>query len=104
MRRVWAFVKKWLWLPLLTFIAALFFRDSNKKWEKEKLKEAKGREKRIDELQKEREKIKVESVGDFEKVVEKHNEEIKQAKENVVPVTDPHDIADFIKGYPSKRD
>lgn len=103
MRKVGAFIKKWFWVPLLTFLAAFLFRGRDKKCEKEKLKEAKEREKRIDELQKGREKIKVEPVEDFEKVVEKHDDEIKQAKDNVNPLTDPNDIADFIKDHSSGR-
>lgn len=97
-------LKKWIWLPLLGFLIFIFalLTGRDKKWEKEKLSDIKDRQDRIDKLREEREKIELEPLEDFEKVVERHDEEMQQARGDVNPITDPDDIADFIKDYPSK--
>jgi F0F1-type ATP synthase membrane subunit b/b' len=106
---MWVKIKAWLkerWVAVVGALAALFFLLGQKpRWEKSKLKEIKERDREIQEIRDEREKLGEKadelesSLPDFGEVVKKQDEKIAEAAkvEKPDPLTDPGDVADFIK-------
>jgi chromosome segregation ATPase len=106
---MWVKIKAWLkerWVAVVGALAALFFLLGQKpRWEKSKLKEIKERDREIQEIRDEREKLGEKadelesSLSDFDKVVKEQDEKIAAAGkvEKPDPLTDPGDIAGFIK-------
>jgi septal ring factor EnvC (AmiA/AmiB activator) len=106
---MWVKIKAWLkerWVAVVGALAALFFLLGQKpRWEKSKLKEIKERDREIQEIRDEREKLGEKadelesSLSDFDKVVKEQDEKIAAAGkvEKPDPLTDPSDIASFIK-------
>lgn len=102
--KIWAKLKEWGWLILVAIIGLLAL-GQKPRWVKEKEREIKQRDKAIDEIRDEREKLKDKadkiesSLSDFDKVVKEQDERIAAAgkDEKPEPLTDPSDIASFIK-------
>lgn len=106
---MWVKIKAWLkewWVAVVGALAALFFLLGQKpRWEKSKLKEIKERDREIQEIRDERGKLGEKadelksSLSDFDKVVKEQDEKIAAAGkvEKPDPLTDPSDIASFIK-------
>lgn len=103
-QKVWAKVKEWGWL-VLAAIVGLLLLGQKPRWVKEKEREIKQRDSAIEEIKGEREKLKDKadeiksSLSDFDKVVKEQDEKIAAAGkvEKPDPLTDPGDIAGFIK-------
>ena len=105
---MWVKIKAWLkewWVAVVGALAALFFLLQKPRWEKSKLKEIKERDREIQAIRDEREKLGEKadelesSLSDFDKVVKEQDEKIAAAGkvEKPDPLTDPGDIAGFIK-------
>ena len=106
---MWVKIKAWLkelWVAVVGALAALFFLLGQKpRWERSKLKEIKERDREIQEIRDERGKLGEKadelesSLSDFDKVVKEQDEKIAAAGkvEKPDPLTDPSDIASFIK-------
>jgi len=102
--KIWARLKEWGWLILVAIIGLLAL-GQKPRWVKEKEREIKQRDKAIAEIRDEREKLKDKadkiesSLSDFDKVVKEQDEKIAAAGkvEKPEPLTDPSDIASFIK-------
>jgi len=101
---MWVKIKAWLkerWVAVVGALAALFFLLG----QKPRLKEIKERDREIQEIRDEREKLGEKadelesSLSDFDKVVKEQDEKIAAAGkvEKPDPLTDPGDIAGFIK-------
>lgn len=104
MTKVWDWIKKWGW-AVIVGILSLLALGRTPSWVKQKEQEIKQRDKEIETIKDEREKIKhkgdeiKDSLPDFEKVVKEQDDKIAEAgkHDKPDPLTDPHDIADFIK-------
>lgn len=109
-------LKQWGWLAILAALAGLSLLLGRKpSWVKDMEGSIKQRDKDIAQVQKERESVKEqadkikESVPNFAEVVKEQDEKIAQAGKveevdtTIKPITDPNDIADFIKDRAGKR-
>lgn len=91
------FIKKWFWVPLLTVVLWLLggYRD---KWRREKEREIKERQKRIEELEEN------DPLDVYEEVKADYDEAIRKAKEKEgrPPVTSVDDARDYLDGLLDK--
>ncbi len=105
--KVWAWIKnrpKEFILGLLGIIGLLFL-GRKPRWERQMVQGVKEREKSIERVRGEREKLEEEadklqgSLPDFEEVVKEQDEKIAEAGavEKPDPLDNPSDIADFIR-------
>jgi len=94
------FLKKWIWLPFITLLAtlALWLLGGNDKWRKEKEREIKERQKKIEELEES------DPLDVYEEVKADYDEAIRKAKEKEgrPPITNVDDARDYLDGLLDK--
>ena len=90
------FIKKWIWVPIVTLIFWLL--GGHKRWQNQKEKEIRERQKKIDELEKS------DPLDVYEEVKADYDEAIKQAKEKEgrPPITNVDDARDYLDGLLDK--
>ncbi len=104
-------LKQWGWVIVLGIVTLLGIFLGKPSWVKELKNSIKEREREIDKIQKERQEVKKEAdeikatLPSFNKVVTEQDEKIAEAGKvkEVEPITDPSNIADFIKERASRR-
>lgn len=90
------FIKKWFWVPLLTVV--LWLLGGHKRWQNQKEKDIRERQKKIDELGKQ------DPFDVYEEVKADYDEAIRKAKEKEgrPPITNVDDARDYLDGLLDK--